>query len=317
MAREQDTESRGSWQNPVWRRREGIYANNWPGYNSGKPSIHFFDFRTQAWSRVTDGVITPGAGWNARNNRILFSSDSGTHDAGDQIWSASADGADRQRHTFRDGWQYVESAWGPGGANFVAEGHRGDSPKGVVTLFHDLQGKNFTDLTDPRDDCREPNFSADGRYICYQKKTGGEGQWNIWAMELKPGADGRLRPPWQVTKEGGTDPSFAPDNQIVYSNERDEGKVHSVALNGSNDRALVNRPGYQGAVSMSADGKYVAFETSSGGGRQNTLIDIAEVKQPFAPAPQIAPAAGGEGQDAASAYKQFLAQARGGPQPTG
>jgi TolB protein len=133
---------------------------------------------------------------------------------------------------------------------------------------------SYIELSDPADDCRQPNWSPAAGLIVYQRFCGG--QWDIWVMDTT----GNNKK--QVTSGIGdkTDASFSPDGQfIVYSSNESWEKyanLYIISLNSGNSVRVTNSDSYDGAPSWSPDGKKIIFESSSNDPDESTLWTPAD-----------------------------------------
>ncbi len=107
---------------------------------------------------------------------------------------------------------------------------------------------------------RTPAFSADGKYIVYQKEEGNDHlgftfcvEPGIYVMENVPNAKPKL-----VTKDG-SNPVFLSDGRIFYQTEEGENKNYkSIAIDGKDVRTHFTSK-YATSVVPSPDGNWIAF----------------------------------------------------------
>ena len=115
-------------------------------------------------------------------------------------------------------------------------------------------------LTDSTDDCRQPNWSPYSGQIVYQRQTAGH--WHLWMMDTN--GSGKH----QLTSYGNeTDGSFSHDgNWIFYSSDSGTryANIFRVSVLGGGAVRITQYDGYDGAPSVSPDGKSLAFESYNG-----------------------------------------------------
>jgi TolB protein len=255
----------GSLQNPAWSPTgDRLVLTRFAGGYNEEPADLVLCLLADASARtlVADGsgnVNLPGSSWSAARGEIVFSSSRDPHD---EIYAISADGqpGDEAPVTARAGLVAYEPTFSPDGAWVVFESHQLDQEgQGVITKRRvDGTGGDVA-LTDPADDCRQPNWAPAGGHILYQRLAAG--QWELWVMDEDGGQ------PRQVTSGPGdkTDASFSPDGaRIVYSsNEGGQAvaNLYVVPVVGGDSLQVTDWDGYDGAPSWSPDGARLAFES--------------------------------------------------------
>ncbi len=258
----------GSLQNPAWSPDgDAIVMTRFRnGYNEEPADIFIVEVGDgSSRELVRDGsgnVNLPGAVWNGETEQIVFSSSREPHDEIFVI-DDGGDPGDEEPITDRDDLVAYEPSLSPDGEWVVFESHVLDEEdNGVIMRFRVDGSGDYEALTDPDDDCRQPNWSPAGGKILYQRYA--DGEWNIWTIN-EDGSD-----PQQVTEGPGdsTDASFSPDGEwIVYSADRGElefANIYVIPSDGGEPVRVTRYAGYDGAPSFSPDGTKIAFESFPG-----------------------------------------------------
>lgn len=258
----------GSLQNPAWSPDNDmlLFTRFGDGYNEGPADLIVVELGSRN-TRVlsSDGsanVNLPGSCWNPYSEEIVFSSSREPHD---EIYTIDDQGGpgDEVQITDRADMVAYEPSFSPDGQWVVFESHPLDVEEhGIITKYRIDGTALYQDLTNPDEDCRQPNWSPTGDKILYQKFV--DGLWDIWIMN----DDGTN--PNKVTNGSGdkTDASFSPDGQwIVYSSNEgglEFANLFIISVLGGNAIRITNFQGYDGAPSWSPDGKTIAFESYPG-----------------------------------------------------
>ena len=236
------------------------------GYNKPPSDLYIYNLETKALRElVSDGssnVNLPGESWNDSTYAIIFSSDRGPHD---EIYSIAETGTpgDEKQITSRTDSVGYEPTFSPNGQWIVFESHKMDQEgKGVITKYKTDGSSSYMTLTAFGRDCRQPNWSPTGNKILYQYAV--QGQWDIWGINPNGTGDSKI-----TNFDGSkTDAVFTPDGQyIIFSMENEAinmANIFKSAVTGANAATqLTNYRGYDGAPSISPDGKTIIFESSS------------------------------------------------------
>jgi TolB protein len=237
----------GSLQNPAWSPDgKSLSFTRWRGgYNKGSADVGIFDLQTGKASLIVEGgvnVSQPGSCWNATLNAIVISSDKSGID-----WPHIYYLESRTLHSirYRKSFMGYEPSWSPDGRRIIFEQHHEDQEGNGRIVIN--SGTIFDDVTDDGD-CRQPNWSPDGNFIVWQRNCGND----IWELQSSSPAISAIK---HVAY--GTDATFGPNNEILYSDN--DGALRTPS------RILFKQAGiYAGAASWSPDGKTIAFETCRG-----------------------------------------------------
>ena len=259
----------GSLQNPAFSPdgKKIVFTRFRNGYNEPPADLYTFNLETEELKPlVVDGntnVNLPGESWNGSTNSIIFSSERG--DVGDQIYTICADSTTGSeiRITNRADSVAFEPTFSPNGEWIVFESHKEDDERDGLIVKYRVDGSlNYTNLTTLGDDCKQPNWSPTGDNILYQKEE--HRQWDIWIM----GSDGSNKT--KVTNFAGskTDAVFTNDGKsIIFSAENEDirlANIYKYAIETGELTRLTYYDGYDGASSISSDGKKMVFESTKG-----------------------------------------------------
>jgi len=256
----------GSLQNPAYS-PDGtsiVFTRFRDGYNQGASDLYIFNLKTKRINvLVSNGdsnINLPGSIWNAASNHIVFSSERQTHD---EIFSIAATGTsgEETQITDRADTQAFEPSFSPDGEWIVFESHPLDDENHSVVTTYKVDGSEaYTELTNATENAKQPNWSPQGDRILYQKEQ--SGKWAIWAMQT----DGTNSMMITNPNESNTDAVFSFDGQwIIYSSENsdvDLANIYKIPSYGGLTARLTTFKGYDGAPSISPDGKSIVFESS-------------------------------------------------------
>ena len=255
----------GSLQNPAFSPdgKRIVFTRFRNGYNEPPSDLYTFDLETKVLKvLMRDGnsnVNLPGESWNGSINAITFSSDKEPHD---EIYYIDENGttADEIKITERDDDVAYEPTFSPDGQWVVFESHLlDDEGNGVITKYRRDHTSGYISLTALDGNCKQPNWSASGDKILYQKEE--DGQWDIWVMD----ASGINKTKVTNFEGSKTDAVFSADGQyVIFSAENSEtelANIYKVGITGGNTIQLTNYSAYDGAPSISHDGRKLVFES--------------------------------------------------------
>ena len=259
---ELDIDLEGSLQNPSFSPdgKKVVFTRFRNGYNRGKADIFIYDIYQKELKTLVENdsinVNLPGKIWNASSDMFVFSS---SQDGHDEIFAFYFDTMQEKRLTSREDLQAYEPTISGDEQFVIFESHELYKSNGILTKF-DLTTKEYTQLTNPFDDSRQPNISHNDKYFLFQKKE--TSTWQIWVCDIDS------LDTFQITDESydATDAVFgAEDKTIIFSgnvsNER-HANIYAIDIETKRISRLTNHTGYDGAVSVDTRNRYIVFEST-------------------------------------------------------
>ena len=151
-----------------------------------------------------------------------------------------------------------EPSYSPASNEIVYTSWNDDNMGSIYKM--NVSDKKTVKLSSEKGIYRTPRFSADGKYIVYQKEEGNDHMGfsfcvnpGIYLIENKVGAAPKL-----ISKDG-TDPQFIGNDRILFlSFEGDDKTYKSISIDGKEMKTHFTSK-YATSVSVSPDGNWVAF----------------------------------------------------------
>ncbi len=175
-------------------------------YKSGYADVYLIDIASGTRNRV---AYFPGI-----NSGPAFSPDGSelaltlSKDGNPEIYTMSAGGGSPTRITRTRGSE-TSAAWSPTGDRLVYSSDDHGSPQLYVSAAGGVADQDR--LVTGNSYCTKPDWSPDGKWICYTTRIGGQFQIGVYNVASREGK--------VVTSSGGQDPTWTRDSRhLVYSN---------------------------------------------------------------------------------------------------
>jgi TolB protein len=259
----------GSLQNPAWSPsgNEFVITNFRDRYNDGNAYLYIHHLDTDTTKLLLEGynVNMPGGAciWHPLTEKIVFSSE--RNGQLENAYQIKPDGTGLAMITNQPGYMAWEPSFSPDGTWIVYERVKEDDSEHHIYKCEVANPINRV-IIDDSGDCRQPSWSPQGGYLCYQKKNGSKFDITIC------NSDGSNKRNLLDSNEESTDCSFSPDgNWVVLSSEYDS--IYANIFICPSDGGpytptdwirVTNDPGYDGAPGWSQDGTKILFEHTDG-----------------------------------------------------
>lgn len=175
-------------------------------YKSGYPDIYLIDLGSGDRKRI---AFFPGI-----NSGPAFSPDGSliamtlSKDGNPEVYVMPAGGGSPTRITRTRGAE-TSPSWSPTGDRLVYSSDDRGSPQLFISSSSDVSEPDH--LVTGNSYCTRPDWSPDGKLICFTTRTGGQFQIGVY--------DVASRTAHLITTSGGQDPSWTADSRhLVYSN---------------------------------------------------------------------------------------------------
>ncbi len=176
-------------------------------YKSGYPDIYLIDLASGDRKRI---AFFPGI-----NSGPAFSPDGSliamtlSKDGNPEVYVMPASGGSPTRLTRTRGAE-TSPSWSPTGDRLVYSSDDRGSPQLFISSSTDVSEMDH--LVTGNSYCTKPDWSPDGKLICFTTRTGGQFQIGVF--------DVVSRTAHLITTSGGQDPSWTADSRhLVYSND--------------------------------------------------------------------------------------------------
>jgi Tol biopolymer transport system component/predicted Ser/Thr protein kinase len=177
---------------------------------SGNGDLWVRDLKRNVSSRFTfDAGNDSGPLWSPDGNHIVFSSDRGNEGFG--IYRKLASGAGEVELLYHSDVFVAAASFSPDGRHVALYKQSGGATGWdlwILPLDGEDRGKAYPFLEGPFVEVR-PMFSPDGRWIAYDSSE--SGRMEVYAQQF-PGPGGK----WQISTEGGTEPSWNADGSELF-----------------------------------------------------------------------------------------------------
>ena len=180
---------------------------SYTSYKSGYPDIYLIDLASGDRNRIAYFPgINSGPSFSPDGSQIAMTL---SKDGNPEVYTMPTGGGSPTRITRTRGAE-TSPSWSPTGDRLVYSSDDHGSPQlfisssnGVSEMDHLATGNSY---------CTKPDWSPDGKLICFTTRTGGQFQIGVF--------DVASRNPHLITTSGGQDPAWTADSRhLVYSND--------------------------------------------------------------------------------------------------
>ncbi len=223
--------------------------------SSGQIKSNSFVLNKKKWTSKNNFIWTP---LEIPNGNISFMS---TRDGNFEVYSMDLNGENVKNLTCNKATDYAFSYTPDGRLVFYSNRDGNDE-----VYIMDRDGKKQTNLTNNPAADRITSVSPDGTQIAFTSYRDGN-KAEIYLMNLDGTNVRRLTNNEQFEDA----PSWSPDGKCIIfardlkpstdtsSNTPSDGEIFSIDINGTNEKRLTNKPGFDGGPQYSPDGKKIAF----------------------------------------------------------
>jgi len=230
---------------------------------SGLRNIWILDLEREVMTRLTFTESTDWwPSWTPDGRYVTFSSDRN----GDMnLYRKPADGSgDAERLTTNnDSGEWAGGSWSPDGSTLLFTQFKGSNNIAVLQSGVDGSVKSFL-KTESNE--QFPKFSPDGHWVAYQSSESGDRE--IYVRPY-PGPGGK----WQISRGGGTLPTWSRDGSELFFFGNDERTVYSVSIVVENGSLRAGRPAALFEIDRRSQG---LFDVTLGGAFVMALRDPEE-----------------------------------------
>ena len=175
-------------------------------YKSGYPDIYLIDLASGGRNRIAFFPgINSGPSFSPDGSQIAMTL---SKDGNPEVYVMPANGGSPTRITRTRGAE-TSPSWSPTGDRLVYSSDDRGSPQLFISSSSDVSEMDH--LVTGNSYCTKPDWSPDGKLICFTTRTGGQFQIGVF--------DVASRTAHLITTSGGQDPAWTADSRhLVYSN---------------------------------------------------------------------------------------------------